>query len=142
MFPILIYRRLNGANGRNWPGFVILDPKAPLAAAVAAQELWEALWKLNPVNLLLRFLPRYRRRMETISHEVEVQAAAMLYGLNVDTYRFREASRMTLGYGGLFEDLTPEQLNDEMRKYSQRAKTWVRTNQKRLEKIRNKLNEP
>lgn len=75
MLPITILKRLKGANGRNWPGYVQIDPGAPMRAAVWAQEAWESRHKLNPVNLLRsRLSLRHRRRMEIMGHEVEVQA--------------------------------------------------------------------
>lgn len=133
MIPIIIRRPLTGANGRNWPGVVILNPDAQLPAAVLAQEWWEAVWKLNPLNLILRFLPRYRRRMEVMGHEVEVQAAALIYGLDATAYRQAEAARMQRGYAGLFDGWPTMRIEAEMRRNSHRATRWVAKRRRKLE---------
>lgn len=133
--PIIISRRLKGANGRNWPGFVVLNPDAPLPAAVLAQEAWEAMHKLNPVNLVrVRFSKRARRRMEIMGHEVEVQAAAIVYGKDRHDYRVAEVYRMRGGYDGLFDGLTRSQMRAAMEAQSDEANRWVRRNLELLER--------
>jgi hypothetical protein len=79
--PIVRWQSLKGANGRNWPLLVIMDPEAPYPLAVLAQELYEAEYKVNPLQPNLH--PSQARAHGSWSlrgHEVEVQAAVRLYG--------------------------------------------------------------
>jgi hypothetical protein len=97
MFPFTIFRKIEG-NGRNWPGFIIMDPDAPLPAAVWAQEYYEAQMKLNPWNLLrVATSKSARRKMELMGHEIETQVAVRIYRKNEDHYRSKEADAL-LGY--------------------------------------------
>ena len=135
ILPITRLKRLSGANGRNWPGYVLLDPDAPHRAAVWAQEAWEAMRKLNPLALVkVRLSRRARRRMEIMGHEVEVQAAALVYGLSASTYRVAEAARMRAGYDGLFAGLSAPQLVAAMEAVSDDAGRWVRRNRNAIER--------
>lgn len=128
MLPIVITRRLVGANGRNWPCFAMLDPDAPLPAAVLAQEAWEAMHKANPLNMLrTRISARHRRAMELMGHEIEVQAAALIYGMSPARYRAREAEVLRSGYGGLFAGMGPSEIVAEMAARSAEARAWVQT---------------
>ena len=134
MFPITIRRKLKSANGRNWPGVVILDPDCPLPAAVLAQEAWEAMHKVNPINLMrVTFSKRHKRRMEVMGHECEVQAAALIYRKPVDEYRRAEAGRMLAGYDGLFTG-SRAGLIAAMEARSDDARRWVRKHIKQLER--------
>ena len=135
MFPIIIRRALSGANGRNWPGVVLISPDAPLPAAVLAQEAWEAMHKLNPINMIrVRLSRRARRRMEIMGHEVEVQAAALIYGESVEKTRYREISAMLTGYGDLFAGRTRGQLRAAMESVSDDASRWVRRRRNKIER--------
>lgn len=137
MLPITILKRLSGANGRNWPGYVQLDPDAPLRAAVWAQEAWESMYKMNPMNLLrVRLSRKYRRRMEIMGHEVEVQAAAMVYGISASKYRMDESGSMKNGYNGLFDSMSRTQLIAAMEAVAPDAARWVRRNRGRIERWR------
>ena len=94
--PLTLTRRLRGRNARNWPGLVIMDPRAPLPAAVWAQECYEAGLKLNPVNLIrVAFSKAFRREMEIMGHEIETQAAVRIYGRVEAAYRRKEARVLT-----------------------------------------------
>ena len=96
MIPITLTRSLRGANGRNWPGLVLLDPDAPLRAAVWAQEAYEARYKLNPINLIrVRLSKRARREMELMGHEIEAHAAD-LERLGADWAPLRKLARTCL----------------------------------------------
>lgn len=126
LLPIVIQRPLSGANGRNWPGLVILNPNAPHRAAVAAQEIWEARHKLNPLNLFRRLTSKsHRRKMEYAGHEIEVTVSARLYGQPEAQARRREAEAMARGYDGLFRGMTIAQLEAEMQARSAAARAWV-----------------
>lgn len=135
MLPIIFERRIRGANGRNWPGVVVMHPDAPLPAAVLAQEWWEAMHKLNPLNALrVAFSSHARRRMELTSHEVEVQAAAIIYGKDRHDYRVAEVDRMKRGYDGLFDAVTRAQMRAAMEAMSDEARRWVRQKVDKLER--------
>lgn len=135
MLPITRLKRLKGANGRNWPGYVQLDPGAPLRAGVWAQEAWESLHKLNPVNLLrVRLSRRHRRRMEIMGHEVEAQAVKLVYGMDDVAHREREIRAMRAGYDGLFADISAADLRRAMKAVSPDAAKWVRRNRGRIER--------
>ena len=125
--------KLDGANGRNWPGVVYLDPEAPYRAAVWAQEAYEANWRLNPVNALkVRFSSKERRRMNLLSHEIEVQATALVYAKNPKTIRCLEVISMQRGYNGLFAEMTQGRINQLMLAHQDTANRWVRQNLKQI----------
>lgn len=134
MFPIVRYvddDKLGGANARNWPGYVQVKRNVPNRAAVVAQEAWESMHKMDPINLMFRVFLRSkkdRRKFEYMGHECEVQAAVLIYGHNVNHYRTAEAMALHRGYDGLFAHMTVEQIAAEMRARSEKAKAWVRAN--------------
>lgn len=135
MLPITLTRRLKGANGRNWPGLVLLDPDAPLRAAVWAQEAYEARYKLNPINLIrVRFSKRARREMEIMSHEIEAHAAAVVYSRSLAAYRRAEATAMRDGYDGLFSAVPTVAIVEAMTARRTEAARWVRRNLRKIER--------
>ena len=135
MIPITLTRSLRGANGRNWPGLVLLDPDAPLRAAVWAQEAYEARYKLNPINLIrVRFSNRARREMEIMSHEIEAHAAAVVYARSLAAHRWAEAKAMRDGYDGLFAGIPAVAIVEAMTARRTEAARWVRRNRKFLER--------
>jgi len=135
MFPIVITKRLTGKNATNWPFLVVLNKELEFPAAIAAQEIWESRHKTNPVNLVKVLSSKNKRReMEYMGHEVEVAAAVELYGEDERSYRRMEAEMLQRGYKGLFDHLTVEQIESEMKKRSREAKKWVAENIKTLRK--------
>ena len=135
MLPIVIRRDLDGSNGRNWPGFVILGKDIERPAAVAAQEIWEARHKLNPLALLQVLTSKdSRRKMELMGHEVEVQACVIIYGQSEIVARKREAVAMHNGYDGLFRHMSPLKIEAEMRKRSDKARAWVQANLREIKR--------
>ena len=135
MIPITLTRSLRGANGRNWPGLVLLDPDAPLRAAVWAQEAYEARYKLNPINLIrVRFSKRARREMEIMSHEIEAHAAAVVYARSLAAYRRAEATAMRDGYDGLFASMPTAAIVEAMAARGTEAARWVRRNREKIER--------
>lgn len=127
--PLIERKQLDGANGRNWPLYVEIDPKAAYHKAVLAQELWEAIHKTNPINLIRSRSEKGQRTMEYMGHEIEVQAAVMLYGVAEATYRKAEAERMQAGYSGIFEGQPVER---ELAARRDKARKWVRENRERF----------
>ena len=126
-------RDLDGRNAYNKPGIVFIDPDAPLRAAVWAQEDYEARYKLDPVRwATIRTNRRERQLMELRSHEIEVQAAALVYGADPVAYRQREAQLMRQGYDGLFSNKTEAEIVGEMEGFTLRARKWVAENERRI----------
>lgn len=135
ILPIVLRRRVKGANAKNWPGLVLIHPDCPLPAAVLAQEAWESRHKMNPVNLVQTlFSTRARRRMEVMGHECEVQAAALIYGKDANAYRYAEAKRMSAGYGSLFKGMSVDSLMAAMAYHGEKAGPWVCRNRKFFER--------
>jgi hypothetical protein len=120
---------LIGKNGHNTL-FTVTIRRSPLQAAVFAQELWES----NHSHL--RLLPSSRRKMEIFSHEVEVQAAQLLYGVPHAQYRMEESRRMT-GYPHL-KGMTPEEIERAMRAQAGEALKWVYAHKPLLERAKTK----
>lgn len=127
--PLVEKTSIKGANGRNWPLFVQIDTSAAYWRAVLAQEVWEATHKANPINLIRSRSKKGQRDMEYTGHEIEVQAAVMLYGVAEATYRKAEAGRMQAGYSGLFENQPVER---ELAARRSKALEWVRDNRERF----------
>ena len=134
--PIIRIGKVEGANGRNWPGIAIVNRNAPYRAAVAAQEAVEAMFKLNPIALLRRTFSRsYRRRMEILGHEAEVQAAWLFYGRDRHDHRTSEVSAMKRGYAGLFDGMTHKQIYQAMQDQSDNAMRKVRDLNSKLQPL-------
>lgn len=122
--PIIWFKdEMHGRNGHH-TFFTVVTRRGPLQAAVFAQELWES------PRVFLRIWPGYSRRAELFSHEVEVQAAALIYGANADDYRRQEAKGMT-GYRAL-KGMSPETIEIEMRKQAGSARTWVEAHARKI----------
>lgn len=127
--PLVEKGTIKGANGRNRPLHVIIDPTVPYYKAVLAQEIWESVYKTNPINLIRSRSKKGQREMELMGHEVEVQAAVLLYGVAEASYRKIEAEVMQRGYSGLFRGVDVE---TEMAKRRKKAADWVRENRSRF----------
>lgn len=144
MLPIITIKRgLSGKNAINAPGIIILDPEAPYPAAVWAQEAWESMHRLtNPINWVATMWPFSKidssptRRMEIMGHEVEVQAAALIYGVPAGWYRESEAGKMRRGYGGLFASTPIDTIVEAMRARTSEARNWVRKHRDQIESHR------
>lgn len=135
MIPVILKRDLDGANGRNWPGLVILDPDCPRPAAVLAQEWRESLFKLNPVNLIrTRTSKAHRQRMEVMGHATEVAAEVLIYGADEAGALHREAQAMRRGYDGLFGEWSVSVLKAAMAAERQDAREWVKARIEKLER--------
>lgn len=131
---ITIHYPLKSANGRNWPGIVVIHPDAPFKAAVWAQEAYEAQAKMNPLTFLRTRLPKSARRdMEITGHEVEVQAAVEFYGVDEGVYRAREVAQMHRGYDGLFKHMTAAQIEARMLAERETARRFVSANRSKIE---------
>ena len=129
--PLTFTRRLKRGNARNWPGVIVIDPRAPCPAAVWAQECYEAEHKLNPMNLLrVAFSKRARREMELMGHEIETQVAVRVYGKPRLIYRAKEAKALTK-YPE-FKGWSQERIHAEMKAKSVKARRWVERNIERI----------
>ena len=130
---ITIEYPLKSANGRNWPGIVVIHPDAPFKAAVVAQEAYEAQAKLNPLTLLRTRLSKSARRdMEITGHEIEVCAAVEFYGVDEGVYRAREVAQMHRGYDGLFKHMTAAQIEAQMLAERETARRFVSANRSKI----------
>ncbi|WP_103173794.1 hypothetical protein [Paracoccus sp. SY] len=137
MIPIILTGDLDGANARNWPGLVILDPDCPKPAAVLAQEWWESLFKLNPVNLIrTRTSDSARRKMEIMGHAIEVAAEVLIYGANENSALHREARAMRAGYDDIFENMSASAVVAAMTAERRDAHAWVKDRIKKLERYK------
>lgn len=139
MFPIVQYVNDDAfkANARNWPGFVQVKRNVPYRAAVVAQEAWESMHKMDPLKLFHRVFLRSdndRREFEYMGHEIETQAALILYGARQVPYRTREAMSMRGGYDGIFNRISITDIEKEMRARSPKAKLWIYANIDHLRK--------
>lgn len=124
--PIILERNLDNANGRNWPGVVVLDRGYKFPAAVLAQEWYEAIYKLNPVNLIkIKTSKNALREMEIMSHEIEVRAEVLIYGSDTIAARNREVKSMINGYDGLFKNYDSSSLYAKLRSKAYVARLWV-----------------
>lgn len=130
-FPIIRQGKLDGANGRNWPLLVVMDPDASMYKAVLAQEIWESIYKTNPINLIRTRSGKGAQELEIMGHEIEVQVAVLLYGVKEHEYRQREAEAMT-GYKQ-FRDVPAVEIAARMEKVTGKAREWVEDNQERMQ---------
>lgn len=121
-----------GANGRNNGFRIWVWNRIECPAAVAAQELyeWAARWRWN----ILLLVPGVKRLIEIKSHEIEVQAAARLYGRNPAAYRAHEAGGM-LNYPWL-KGMTQAEIYAAMCGQAVPAAKWVKRHWPILLKIR------
>jgi hypothetical protein len=131
LLPIVQKKHLKDANGRNSILYVQMDPDAPMYKAVLAQEIYECLYKVNPINLIRSRTTKGQREMELMGHEVEVQAAVMLYGVKEAQYRRAEASAMQ-GWYECFKGMELPEIVDGMMDKTNAAQSWVAKNQTRF----------
>lgn len=130
--PIVRWQSIDGANGRNWPLYVIMDPEAPYPLAVLAQELFEAEYKINPLQLIYTRTGEGARELELKGHEVEVQAAVRLYGASETAHRQSEAQALTTY--PQFDGWGPDNIELGMMGHTSAAMRWVAKNIGRLER--------
>ena len=140
--PKVKWKPLHGKNGENSLFHIAMDPDARYARAVLAQEIAERRWKIARgfgipgLQLILQRIPAMNRAMELWGHEVEVQAAALIYGADEDGHRGSEAWAMSQNssYGFYDADWSTDTIISKMSKRSRKARKWVHSNVKLLEK--------
>ena len=135
MFPIVIKSNSISSNGRNWPLVVVTREDLSFPAAVIAQEIYESNWKTNPKNWLEYFTDDGKRKMEILGHEVEVVTANLIYGVDIPSYRNREAYSMVRNYE-IFRNCSVVGVETAMLEVNQEAAEWVNNNLKRLRKYK------
>ena len=136
LLPITREKQLKGRNAYNRGGYVVMDPDAKPYAAIWAQECYEAMYKLNPVNSIpMLFSNEPKREMEILSHEIEVQVAGWLYGKNMEQYRWVEAQRMVRGYESLFSKYAVDSLVRMMKYKTYFAKKWISKHEKAIKRM-------
>ena len=135
MFPIVIKSNSISSNGRNWPLVVVTRKDLSFPAAVIAQEIYESNWKTNPKNWLDYFTDDGKRKLEILGHEVEVVTANLIYGVDIPSYRNREAYSMVRNYE-IFKNCSVVGVETAMLEVNQEAAEWVNNNLKRLRKYK------
>ena len=135
MFPIVIKSNSISSNGRNWPLAVVIRKDLSFPAAVIAQEIYESNWKTNPKNWLEYFTDDGKRKMEILGHEVEVVTANLIYGVDIPSYRNREAYSMVRNYE-IFKNCSVVGVETAMLEVNQEAAEWVNNNLKRLRRYK------
>ena len=135
MFPIAIKSNHISSNGRNWPLVVVIRKDLSFPAAVIAQEIYESNWKTNPKNWLDYFTDDGKRKLEILGHEVEVVTANLIYGVDIPSYRNREACSMVRNYE-IFRNCSVVGVETAMLEVNQEAAEWVNNNLKRLRKYK------
>ena len=135
MFPIVIKSNSISSNGRNWPLVVVTRKDLSFPAAVIAQEIYESNWKTNPKNWLDYFTDDGKRKLEILGHEVEVVTANLVYGVDIPSYRNREAHSMVRNYE-IFKNCSVVGVETAMLEVNQEAAEWVNNNLKRLRRYK------
>ena len=135
MFPIVIKSNSISSNGRNWPLVVVTRKDLSFPAAVIAQEIYESNWKTDPKNWLDYFTDDGKRKLEILGHEVEVVTANLIYGVDIPSYRNREAYSMVRNYE-IFRNCSVVGVETAMLEVNQEAAEWVNNNLKRLRKYK------
>lgn len=135
MLPVLTFeKKFENKNAENKPGRIWMDPRANPYGAIWAQEAYEATEKLNPFKaLIFLFSKNFRRNLEVMGHEIEVQAAVKFYMKDEDDYRKREAYVMAHYYDE-FSGHSEEVIIREMIKVSRDARKWVNKHEDQIRK--------
>jgi len=143
--PITLWRdKLKGANGKNWPGLVIMKKGIPLPGAVWAQEAWESRMRgaFAPVDPFLIVFGRnfpatlgfYERWLEIRGQEIEVQAEVALDPTaDESSIRWREAESL-VRYYEVFKDWDVNEVHRRMMAVSRYAENFVLTNLAKIAK--------
>ena len=76
-----------------------------------------------------------KRKMEILGHEVEVVTANLIYGVDIPSYRNREAHSMVRNYK-IFKNCSVVGVETAMLEVNQEATEWVNNNLKRLRKYK------
>lgn len=107
--------------------------RAHLAQGLAEVEWkWRRFHGLPVIGRILDRIPALERRMELWGHECETQAAVLLYGDDEARYRAGEVRTLADYEGYHFDDWSDAKIEAEMLKLRDKARRWVRENEKRL----------
>lgn len=136
------WKRINDANGKNWPGYFIVNPELKYRAGIWAQEYFEAQVRflLLPLNIFVpigRKFPIFgffERWYEIKGHEIEVQANLMCHGIDEEAYRLDEAEALVTLYPS-FKGKTLKEVERRMRENSSFARRFVKKHEKRIKEI-------
>jgi len=139
--PAVKWKPLQNKNGENGLFHIAVDPNARHARAVLAQEIAERRWRWSHgfgvpgLQLILQRIPAVNRAMELWGHEVEVQAAVLIYGVNENQKRNSEAWVMANSDGYEFKTAgwDTDRVEAQMLKRSAKAAKWVRRNLELIE---------
>ena len=126
-------RSLDRGNARNWPGVVVMEPGLEYPAAVWAQEYYEAKLKLNPANTIkFVFSAGFRRDMEILGHEIEVQAAVAIYRVDEEDYRRKESEDLAKYDDFKDKNMKPKQIYVLMENVTAEASRFVKNNKREI----------
>jgi len=136
------WKRIEDANGKNWPGYFIVNPELKYRAGIWAQEYFEARIRflLFPLNVLVpigRKFPIFgffERWYEIKGHEIEVQANVMIHHMDEDSYRYDEADALATLYPS-FKGKTVGEIERKMKQNSSFARRFVKKHEKRIREI-------
>lgn len=138
IFPITKwYDDLDGKNASNNVFLIKMQKGLKYPKAIWMQEYYEARLKRNPINALRSlFSKSFQRKMEIFSHEVEVQSAVLVYGVNRAEYRRKESIAMKYGYNGVFSCMELEDIQDAMLSVSPKAAAFVYDHFNSMDKLK------
>ncbi|MEE2860867.1 MAG: hypothetical protein VYB46_08655 [Pseudomonadota bacterium] len=139
MLPIIMYRRLDGANGRNGIGWIIINPDADQWAAVGIQELIEEKKKRSfAYAVWWRWTNEDNedvRQRECLGHMAEALVSAQFYGQDLMAALRREAMAMQRGYGGIFASWPIAKIIHAMELHQREAQRFIDANGKVIREI-------
>lgn len=136
---------LEGRNATNNIFRIKIDPDTPYPAAVWTQERYESRYKLgsliHPLRLFRRLFKteEFKRELELMGHEIEVQAAVVFYGALEIDYRLREAQGMKRHGSYHFETWSTSDIFGAMQRWKPEAIRWVRDHQDLIRDMKKKL---
>lgn len=133
LLPITLYRGENHptTEGTNCTGIVVLNPFLDYPSAVWAQHAYESRVKINPINLMRYKKDKgFKRHLKLMSHEINVQASAVVYGdivhrYNETNYRRNEVINLIREYKDLFDGYEPREIYRAMVGKKANAQVWV-----------------
>ena len=131
-----VERDLGGPNARNMGapgrGLIVMSPDVSDYAAVWAQEYYEVQTKVTPTGAR-RYTtdPAFRREVELMGHEIEVQVAVRYYGAEEGPRRASEARGLALYED--FRGTRPRAIAREMRRRTDAALAWIAANRTEIE---------
>lgn len=127
--PTFSVAKLKMGNAVNYPFCIIQSRNIDCPGAVLLQERFEYGYRAKR-----GWLPIGKRKMELLSHEIEVQAAALIYGKDPAAYRLKEVNVMH-SYDHIY-GMTDEEIENGMKAMTGEALDWIESHPSWVEKAR------